>query len=148
MTSAREIIETLGMAPHPEGGWYVQTFEDVAGPDGRPRSTAIYFLLEAGQVSHWHRVDAVEVWHWHAGAPLELRIAEGDRAETVTLGPDLAAGQRPQGIVPDMAWQAARSLGAWTLVGCTVAPGFRFEGFELAAPDWVPEAFTSAARGG
>ena len=140
MSSAREIIEALGMAPHPEGGWYVETFKDVDGPDGRARSTAIYFLLEAGQVSHWHRVDAVEVWHWHAGAALELRIA-GAQNETLRLGPDVMGGERPQGIVPEGAWQAARSLGDWTLVGCTVAPGFRFEGFELAAPGWAPEGF-------
>jgi uncharacterized protein len=132
--TAREIIAALGMEPHPEGGWYVETFKDVAGPDGRARSTAIYFLLEAGQVSHWHRVDAVEVWHWHAGSPLELRVAD----EMMVLGPDILAGQRPQGIVPEGAWQTARSLGDWTLVGCTVAPGFRFEGFELAAEGWVP----------
>jgi uncharacterized protein len=140
--TAAEIIATLGMAPHPEGGWYVETFKDDPDATGRPRSTAIYFLLEAGQVSHWHRVDAVEVWHWHAGAPLELCIADGQTAQTITLGPDILAGQRPQGVVPTMAWQSARSLGDWTLVGCTVAPGFRFEGFELAAPGWAPEAFT------
>ena len=141
MIAAKDIIATLGMAPHPEGGWYVETFKDADGPDDRPRSTAIYFLLEAGQVSHWHRVDAVEVWHWHAGAALELRIAENGRGDTLRLGPDVLGGERPQGIVPESAWQAARSLGAWTLVGCTVAPGFRFEGYELAPPGWAPEGF-------
>jgi predicted cupin superfamily sugar epimerase len=139
--TADAIIAALGLEPHPEGGWYVQTFEDGPGPDGRARSTAIYFLLKAGERSHWHRVDAVETWHWHAGAPLELRIAAADGAAvTHVLGNDLVAGQRPQGIVPAHAWQSARSLGDWSLVGCTVAPGFRFEGFELAPPGWEPES--------
>lgn len=138
-TPVHDVIERLGMQPHPEGGWYVETFRDAPGPDGRARSTAIYFLLAAGQVSHWHRVDAVEVWHYHAGAPLELSISENSKAvRRLTLGADLASGERPQGVVPQGAWQAARSTGLWTLVGCTVAPGFRFEGFELAPPDWQP----------
>ena len=143
--NAAAIIAELGLVRHPEGGWYVQTFEDAPGPDGRARSTAIYFLLEAGQVSHWHRVDAVEIWHWHAGAPLELSIAASGGVETGILGVDLAAGQRPQAIVPANAWQSARSQGEWTLVSCTVAPGFRFEGFELAAPGWEPVGFTKPA---
>lgn len=138
MASAQEIIDTLGMARHPEGGWYVQTFEDVPGPDGRARSTAIYYLLEAGDRSHWHRVDAVEIWHWHAGAALELGIADDARVRRHVLGADLLAGERPQVVVPQGAWQSARSLGNWTLVGCTVAPGFRFEGFEMAAEGWEP----------
>jgi predicted cupin superfamily sugar epimerase len=136
--TAREVIETLGMARHPEGGWYVQTFEDDAQVEGRARSTAIYYLLEAGDASHWHRVDAVEGWHWYAGAPLQLRISDGTSVDEHVLGPDLAAGQRPQVVVPRNGWQSARSAGDWTLVGCTVAPGFRFSGFELAAPDWAP----------
>ena len=136
--TAEEIIAALGLTPHPEGGWYVQTFEDDPGPDGRSRSTAIYFLLKNGEISHWHRVDAVEIWHWHAGAPLRLDIAKEDWQQSQTLGPDLTEGQRPQAIVPTHAWQSARSLGDWTLVGCTVAPGFRFEGFELAPRDWAP----------
>lgn len=136
---ANQIIRLLGMQPHPEGGHYVETFRDAPGPDGRPRSTAIYFLLQAGEVSHWHRVDAVEAWLWHAGGPLALSISEdGVTARALRLGPDLRAGQRPQGVVPAHAWQAAETLGAWTLVSCTVAPGFRFEGFELAPPDWFP----------
>jgi predicted cupin superfamily sugar epimerase len=136
---AGEIIRLLGMQPHPEGGHYVETFRDAPGPDGRARSTAIYFLLQAGEVSHWHRVDAVELWLWHAGGPLALSISEDGRsARAVRLGPDLRAGQRPQAIVPALAWQAAETLGAWTLVSCTVAPGFQFEGFELAPPDWFP----------
>ena len=133
------MIRLLGLAPHPEGGHFRETFRDEPGPDGRARSTAIYFLLKAGERSHWHRVDATEVWHFHAGAPLELRIAlEGMPIKTIRLGADLAKGERPQAIVPAYAWQAAESLGEWTLVGCTVAPGFRFEGFELAPPGWEP----------
>jgi len=135
--TAREVIETLGMARHPEGGWYVQTFEDDAQVEGRARSTAIYYLLEAGDASHWHRVDAVEVWHWYSGAALQLRISNGTSIAEHVLGPVLAAGQRPQVVVPRNGWQSARSDGDWTLVGCTVAPGFRFSGFELAAPDWA-----------
>jgi predicted cupin superfamily sugar epimerase len=137
--TADEIIATLGLAPHPEGGWYVQTFVDGAGENGRARSTAIYFLLRAGERSHWHRVDAVEIWHWHAGAPIELQISGTEGTTAHVLGSDLLSGQRPQVMVPAHAWQSARSLGDWTLVGCTVAPGFRFEGFELAPPGWNPE---------
>jgi hypothetical protein len=127
MTPAR-IIALLGLEPHPEGGWYRQTFRDTEGPEGRGASTAIYFLLEAGQESAWHRVDAAEVWHHYAGAPLLLTIG----ADEHRLGVDLAAGERPQAVVPAGVWQKARSLGDWTLVGCTVAPGFLFEGFEMA----------------
>ena len=137
--TAAEIIRHFGMIRHPEGGWYAETFRDPEGHDGRAASTAIYYLLEAGDVSHWHRVDAVEVWHWYAGAPLALTISEnGHDAVAYRLGTEFAAGQRPQVIVPRHAWQSAESLGAWTLVGCTVAPGFRFEGFEMAPPDWFP----------
>ena len=137
--TAEAVIAMLGLAPHPEGGHYRQTFSDGVLVDGRPASTAIYYLLAAGERSHWHKVDAVEIWHHHAGAPLALSLSEDGRAsETLTLGPDLAAGERPQGIVPRDWWQSAVSLGAWTLVGCTVAPGFRFEGFELAPPGWSP----------
>ena len=136
---AATIIATLGMQRHPEGGWYAETFRD--SPDGgRGHSTAIYFLLEAGDRSHWHRVsDAAEVWHYYAGAPLELRTwKQGVPVLEVTLGADFAAGQRPQQIVRANEWQAARSLGDWTLVGCTVAPGFNFSSFELATPGWEP----------
>lgn len=139
--TADEIIKALGLQPHPEGGHYVETFRDPAtDADGRSRSTAIYFLLKQGEASHWHKVDAVETWHWHAGAPLRLRIAEtaGAPVQTILLGNDLAEGERPQGIVPTGWWQAAESLGEWTLVGCTVAPGFEFSGFELAPPGWAP----------
>lgn len=137
---AREIIRLLDLQPHPEGGWYRRTFEDVSVDGARPASTAIYYLLDAQQISAWHRVDAVEVWHYHAGAPLSLTLSppDGDGAVAHVLGPDLRAGCRPQVIVPTLWWQTAVSLGAWTLVGCTVAPGFRFEGFELAGPDWRP----------
>lgn len=139
MPTAAELVAALGMAPHPEGGWYVETFRDAAGGP-RGHSTAIYFLLEAGQVSAWHRVrDAVEVWHHHAGAPLELLVSvDGAAAMRHRLGPDIPAGERPQAVVPAGAWQAARSLGAWTLVGCTVAPGFDFSAFEMAPEGWAP----------
>ena len=130
--TAQEIIETLGLKPHPEGGHYRQTWEAEDGP--RPSGTCIYFLLEGGKPSHWHKVDAVEIWHHYAGAPLILRLSASDAgpATELTLGPDLAKGQRPQGIVPKDWWQAARTTGDWTLVGCTVSPGFNFEGFTLA----------------
>jgi len=133
------IIATLGMKRHPEGGWYAETFRD-SPEGGRGHSTAIYFLLEAGDRSAWHRVrDAAEVWHWYAGAPLALRVWPGQGAVAErTLGPDLAAGERPQQIVPANCWQTAESLGQWTLVGCTVAPGFDFASFELAPPGWEP----------
>ncbi|OGN49997.1 MAG: cupin [Caulobacterales bacterium RIFOXYB1_FULL_67_16] len=133
--SAADIIRLLDLQPHPEGGHYRETFRDPRTVEGRSVGTAIYFLLAAGERSHWHRVDAAEIWHFHAGAPLALEI-EGQGV--VTLGVDLAAGQRPQAVVPSGAWQAARSLGDWTLVGCTVAPGFEFAGFELAPDDGSP----------
>ncbi len=135
--SAREVIALLGLERHPEGGCFTQTYADTV-PGGRAHSTLIYYLLEAGEQSAWHRVDAAEVWHWYAGAPLRLRVAEDGPPTDLTLGNDLAAGQRPQGIVPPGAWQSARSLGEWTLVGCTVAPGFEFEHFELAPKGWEP----------
>lgn len=137
--SAREIIALLQLQPHPEGGWYCETFRDTGGPDERGASSLIYFLLEAGDLSAWHRVDAVEVWHFYAGAPLVITVSpDGHDAWSRHLGPELATGQRPQIVVPAKHWQTAVSLGAWTLVGCTVAPGFRFDGFELAPPDWRP----------
>ncbi|MCF3641005.1 cupin domain-containing protein [Rhizobium sp. TRM95111] len=136
---ARVIIETLGMQRHPEGGWYVETFRDSRG-GMRGHSTAIYYLLERGEQSHWHRVtDAVEIWHHYAGDPLALMLsADGTAVETLVLGPDIAAGQRPQGVVPANAWQSAEPLGDWTLVGCTVAPGFDFASFEMAPAGWRP----------
>lgn len=141
LLSAADVIRLLGLAPHPEGGHFRETFRDphiVEG--GRAASTAIYFLLARGERSHWHTVDATEVWHYHAGAPLMLATAATGDGPTVhtTLGPDLAAGDRPQAVVPAGCWQAAESLGDWTLVGCTVAPGFAFEGFVLAPASWSP----------
>lgn len=136
---AAAIIAELGLVRHPEGGWYVETFRDASGGE-RGHSTAIYYLLEQGDRSHWHRVrDAAEIWHWYAGAPLELRISQDGRlAEIHRLGPAIAEGERPQQVVPADAWQSAASLGTWTLVGCTVAPGFVFESFDLAPPGWQP----------
>jgi hypothetical protein len=140
--SADNIVDLLKMQPHPEGGFYAETFrDDVTDAQGRAASTLIYFLLPEGVVSRWHRVDAVETWHWYAGAALELSISlDGNDKQVIQLGNDLAGGERPQGIVPREAWQQARSLGAWTLVGCTVAPGFQFEGFEMAPEGWEPGA--------
>ena len=141
--TAEDIIVHFGLAPHPEGGWYRETWRAEAEGDARPSGTAILFLLAAGQVSHWHWVDAVEIWHFHAGAPLELRIAADSDgpARAYHLGTDPGAGQHPQVIVPAHHWQSARSLGAWTLVGCTVSPGFSFDGFELAPPGFdIPTA--------
>jgi predicted cupin superfamily sugar epimerase len=141
MATAREIIDKLQLQPHPEGGWYRQTFEDEAGADGRAHSTAIYFLLEGGKLSAWHRIDAAEAWHWYAGAPLVLAIAEaGGTARELRLGPDVLAGEEPQGVVPRGWWQSARSTGDWSLLGCTVAPGFQFSRFELAPEGWAPGA--------
>jgi uncharacterized protein len=139
--SAADVIRLLDLEPHPEGGHYRQTFRDSrGGPDGRPASTAIYFVLARGERSHWHKVDAVEIWHYHAGAPIRLEIAlhEGGPVERLILGGDLAAGERPQAVVPAHAWQAATALGDWTLVGCTVAPGFEWAGFEIAPKGWAP----------
>lgn len=139
--SAAEVIARLGLVPHPEGGHYRETFRDERRDgDGRAYSTAIFFLLAEGERSHWHRVDAVEIWHYHAGAPLALRIATGQSTSTILLGANIAVGEAPQAVVPAGAWQAAESLGEWTLVGCTVSPGFEFSGFELAPPDWNPKA--------
>ena len=137
--SPEDIIRELGMQPHPEGGWYAETFRDTAGGE-RGHSTAIYYLLTKGQRSHWHRVhDAVEVWHYYAGAPLSLhRSEDGTASETLTLGTNLSAGERPQAIVPANWWQAAESLGEFTLVGCTVSPGFEFSSFEMAPAGWTP----------
>jgi predicted cupin superfamily sugar epimerase len=135
---ARDIVERLGMQPHPEGGWYVETYREPSADGVRGACTAIYFLLEQGQRSHWHRVDATEIWLWHAGAPLCLAIVGDDRREEVRLGGDLEAGERPQATVPPGAWQSAEPLGAWALVSCVVAPAFAFSGFELAPAGWAP----------
>lgn len=139
MTS-KQISEELKMQPHPEGGHFVETYRDEAGETSRGNSTAIYFLLEAGETSHWHRVrDASEIWHFYAGGPLSLTLSQnGHDAQSYRLGTNLLTGERPQIVVPANCWQTATSLGHWTLVGCTVAPGFEFSSFELAAPDWRP----------
>ena len=139
MTNAKTIIEELAMERHPEGGWFKETFRDTDTHGGRPASTAIYYLLEKGDRSHWHRIDATEVWHFYAGAPLRLSLSPNEQTTIIlTLGPDIVAGQMPQIVVPKGHWQAAEPLGDWTLVGCTVAPGFQFEGFEMAPPGWEP----------
>ena len=134
--TAADVIALLDLSPHPEGGHYRETFRDHRLVEGeRAASTAIYFLLAAGEVSRWHRVDAVEIWHWYAGAPLALFLGDMSAPTVTRLGPDLTHDEQPQAIVPAGEWQAAESLGAWTLVGCTVAPGFSFAGFELAPPN-------------
>ncbi len=161
MASARQIIETLGLAPHPEGGWFRETWRAAAPEGGRAAGTAIYYLLEEGQVSRWHRVDAAEIWHWYLGAPLEMALSEDGRARReAVLGPELGLGERPQVIVPAGAWQSARPRKdrrlpdftgpdftgpdftgpGFTLAGCTVSPAFEFEGFELAPEGWEPGA--------
>jgi len=132
------VIELLGLERHPEGGHFVETWR-AASTDARPAGTAIYFLLRAGEVSHWHRVDSAEIWHHYAGDALRLSSwTEGSTVESRVLGVDLDAGERPQLVIAPGEWQSARSLGAWTLVGCTVSPGFDFAHFELAAPGWEP----------
>lgn len=140
MTTPAEIIARLNMTPHPEGGHYVETFRDAHMVGDRPQSTAIYYLLQKGERSHWHRIDAIEIWHFYGGAPLKLSVVREDGVRDVILGGDIAGGQTPQCVVPRRAWQAAESLGDWTLTGCTVAPGFDFAGFELAPPDFNPRA--------
>lgn len=136
-TTAHEaLVRTLGLAPHPEGGHFRETVRLPAGADGRSRMTAILFLLDAGERSHWHRVDAEELWLWHAGSPLTLRID----AERTRLGGDVQDGERPQMMVPAHAWQSAEADSGWALVSCVVTPGFTFDGFELAPPNWSPDA--------
>jgi uncharacterized protein len=146
MQRANELIELLGLKPHPEGGCYAETFRagdgaEGGGAEGRGACTHIYYLLRAGERSHWHRVvDAVEIWHFYEGAPLELGLsADGVTGQTVRLGKVAeTVGQNPAVVVPTGWWQSARSLGAWTLVGCTVSPGFVFSSFEMAPPGWEP----------
>jgi uncharacterized protein len=140
LLTAHEVIRLLDLKPHPEGGHFRETFRDGREVDGaRAASTAIYFLLARGECSRWHRIDATEIWHWYAGAALELEIsAAAGRREIMRLGSDLMAGERPQAIVPAHVWQAAQTLGDWTLAGCTVAPGFEFAKFELAPKGWEP----------
>jgi len=138
VTTAAEIIRRLELEPHPEGGHYRETFRDPHAVNGRAASTSIYFLLQRGERSHWHRIDAVETWHYYLGAPLKLSIVNGASEEIIRLGPDIANDETPQVTVPARAWQAAETTGDWTLVGCTVAPGFEFSGFELAPKGWRP----------
>ena len=147
MTETEKIIDLLKLSPHPEGGYYRETFREFPNslenqkiPGERALCTAIYYLLTESQKSHWHRVDSTEIWHWYSGAPLALSMSpsEDQEAETKILGDKLAAGHRPQIVVPVNFWQSAHSLGSWTLAGCTVAPGFEFDGFELAAPNFTP----------
>jgi len=137
---SKEVIRLLDMKPHPEGGFYVETFRDDDQESGLVASTAIYYLLEAGDCSHWHRVlGSSEIWHHYGGGTLVLSISEdGDKVHETRLGVDLAAGERPQVVVPSRWWQSAKCLDQWTLVGCTVAPGFDFKNFEMAPPDWKP----------
>jgi uncharacterized protein len=138
--TAADVIARLELRPHPEGGYYRETFRDArSDAQGRSLSTVIYFLLTRGNRSHWHRIDAAEIWHYYAGSALELRIAhEGCSKHAVRLGPDIASGERPQAIVPASAWQCAETTGDWTLVGCTVAPAFEFAHFEMAPNGWEP----------
>ncbi|MEA2603576.1 MAG: uncharacterized protein QOF89_4568 [Acidobacteriota bacterium] len=137
--TAEEVVRLLGLLPHPEGGFYRETFRAPAAAGERGASTAIYYLLPEGETSAWHRVvDADEVWHHYAGGPLELILSDGRESLAVILGSDLAAGQRPQAVVPAGVWQTARTLGGWTLVGCTVAPGFQLASFEMAPAGWEP----------
>lgn len=137
--NAAALIAALDLKPHPEGGYFRETFRHVPPQGGRGAMTAIYYLLRDGEDSAWHRVDAAEIWHFYAGAPLALSIStDGKRVETALLGSDIAHGERPQILVPTGAWQSARSHGAWTLVGCTVGPAFEFAGFEMAPRGWHP----------
>ena len=144
MANAGDLIERLSLQPHPEGGWYRETWRAPADHGARAGSTAIHFLLEAGQASHWHRGDATEIWLWHAGDPLELSVATTDSGPTTQhcLGPDILAGDQVQHVIPSGHWQAARTAAdgahGYVLVSCVVAPGFEFDGFELAPPGWAP----------
>lgn len=136
---AAAVVARLGLVPHPEGGWYRETWRDAPHDGSRGAGTAIYYLLEGARPSAWHRVDAAEVWHHYAGAALDLEVVGADGAPaTWRLGDDVLAGEVPQAVVPVGAWQRARSRGRWTLVGCTVSPAFVDSGFELAADDWEP----------
>ena len=140
MSEARALIETLGLQPHPEGGWYRETWRAEAPPGERASATAILFLLEAGQRSHWHRVDATELWLFHAGSALRLLTAASDAGPVreVRLGGDVPAGEQPQARIAADAWQSAEADRGWALVSCIVSPGFEFAGFTLAAPGWAP----------
>ena len=143
---AAALIARLGLAPHPEGGWYRETWRVAAEDSGRGPATAILFLLEAGQRSHWHRVDADELWLWHAGATLALSIAaDSSPSATIALGGDVLGGEAPQHLVPAHAWQSAEAHAGWALVSCVVSPAFEFARFELAPPGWAPVLQSPAA---
>lgn len=151
MTDLREagadavsVIRALRLQPHPEGGHYRETWRDAPSDGSRGAGTAILFLLRRDEISHWHRVDAAELWLWQAGAPLELAVTPGG---VTRLGPAIGAGEMLQGVVPKGQWQSARSLGAWTLCSCIVAPAFAFAGFELAPPGWTPPGWERAQEG-
>jgi len=137
--TAAQVVDLLKLEAHPEGGHFREIYRDVPATGGRGACTDIYYLLAAGETSAWHRIDAIEIWHWYAGAPLRLSISvPGRPTDVLLLGNDIGANQRPQAVVPIHAWQSAQSTGDWSLVGCTVAPAFQFEGFELAPVDWQP----------
>ncbi len=140
MSEASAIIDRLGLVPHPEGGWYRETWRAEAAPGARAAGTAIHFLLDRGERSHWHRVDAAELWLWHAGSPIDLHLADAGYMppRTIPLGGDVLSGQSPQALIPANRWQAAEAVLGWALMSCIVVPGFEFPGFELAAPDWRP----------
>lgn len=140
MMSAEALIESLHLERHPEGGWYRETWRADHEPGQRAAGTCIYFLLKSGESSRWHRVDSAEVWHYYAGAPLALSVHHEGTTTELMLGNDIASGERPQRIVPPGAWQAAHSMGEFTLVGCTVSPGFDFANFEMAPAGWAPES--------
>lgn len=137
-TAAEAVIERLGLRPHPEGGWYAETWRAEASDGERPSASAILYLLAAGERSHWHRVDASEIWQYSAGDTLELRTWAGDGTATETHRLGTGETETPQVVVPAGAWQAARPYGSWTLVGCIVSPAFEFDGFELAPDGWEP----------
>nr|WP_207538999.1 cupin domain-containing protein [Sabulicella rubraurantiaca] len=135
----RAVIEALGLAPHPEGGHFREVWRDAPADGARGAVTAIHYLLGPGEDSHWHRVDAAELWLWQGGGALSLRVSpDGREEEEILLGPDLSRGQCLMALVPKGAWQAARPLGGWVLVACTVSPAFEFAGFEMAPPGWAP----------
>ena len=142
MTDPRRLIDALDLEPHPEGGWYRETWRAEAPPGGRAAATAILFLLEQGQRSHWHKVDATELWLFHAGSPLTLRSARGDSGPVrrMRLGGEVLAGEQPQRLVAAGEWQSAEAESGWALVSCVVSPGFEFAGFTLAPPGWAPAA--------
>jgi predicted cupin superfamily sugar epimerase len=144
MSQAKALIEKLGLQEHPEGGWYRETWRAQADQGERAGGTAIHFLLEAGQRSQWHKIDATEIWLFHSGDPLTLSLAESEAGpiRSVSLGPDPLAGHAVQLVIAPGEWQAAEPIAegefGYTLVSCVVVPGFEFSGFQLAPPDWSP----------